>query len=673
MRRPAPLLLALFVTLAAAQSAPAATLAYAGNGKPRAIDTAPGPEAARYVVPARDEPPLSAAQRLALVRAHVKYVFVIYQENRSFDSYFGTWPGADGIYSQPPARTPGFVQPLQLPDGRWTTISPFRIGPAEFAADTDDIDHSHPLMLRKLHVVAGVPRMDRFALTEERKYSPHGAPSLRALQFGELAMAHEDCDTVPILWHYADRFALFDRIFQTIAGPSTPGNLSIIAAQTGVTQWARHPDQAFKGDGAKGPGMPVVDDADPFWGSPYDPNAPAQRMPYNPHDTAKTAAHRDDVQDNLTFASLPLTLQGGSLDHVARQDTRPASDLADVRGDVRAISARGQRSVDWRWYQAGYGAPTPAGTDPEDAEGRHASYVTHHNGPQYFGYIANNPALRAHLADLSRFFGDLRDGRLPAAGGVFYLKGGYRNDFGLKPADPDPRVQARFLGDDDHPQYSDAQISEILVARAINAIAASRYWKHSAIIVTWDDSEGDYDHVPPPQRATGPDGRWLGNGPRVPLLLISPYARVHAVIHASGNTASVVKFVDRVFDLPPLATLPDELEGRKLGDLHFHLHGLGPEDALTPDVTDLLGAFDAARLAGRAAPLPASYAEVPQAWTEQLPGAIGLDCKTLGIVPVDRQLGITTTLPPQFNPRPKTTPTPTPAPAPAPASATPRE
>ncbi|OYV66834.1 MAG: hypothetical protein B7X09_02855, partial [Acidiphilium sp. 21-66-27] len=540
MHRPAPLWLDLFVTLAAAPSAPAATRAYAGDDRPRTIDTAPGPGVAPYVVPTRVEPHLSTAQRLALLRAHIRYVFVIYQENRSFDSYFGTWPGADGIYSQPPARTPGFVQPLQLPDGRWTTISPFRIGPAEFAADTDDIDHSHPLMLRKLHVVHGVPRMDRFALTEERKYSPQGAPSLRALQFGELAMAHEDCDTVPILWHYADRFALFDHVFQTVAGPSTPGNLSIIAAQTGVTQWARHPGAAFKGDGAKGPGVPVVDDADPLWGSPYDPTPAAQRMPYNPHDTAKTAAHRDDVQDNLTFASLPLTLQGGDLDHVALQDTRPASDLADVRGDVRAISTRGQRTVDWRWYQAGYGAPTAAGADPEDAEGQHASYVTHHNGPQYFGYIANNPALRAHLADLSRFFGDLRDGRLPAAGGVFYIKGGYRNDFGLKPADPDPRVQARFLGDDDHPQYSDAQISEILVARAINAIAASPYWKHSAIILTWDDSEGDYDHVPPPQRATGPDGRWLGNGPRVPLLLISPYARVHAVIHAPGNTASVV-------------------------------------------------------------------------------------------------------------------------------------
>ncbi len=659
MEKPLAALVCTALCLAVALPVSArSALAYAGNGAASRVDAAAPPAVARFEVPAAAEPRLTPARKLALLREHIRYVFVIYQENRSFDSYFGTWPGADGIYSQPPARTSGFVQPLQLPDGRWTKISPFRIGPAEYAADTDDIDHSHPLMLRKMHVVAGVPRMDRFALTEERKYSPSGRPSLEALQFGELAMAHEDCDTVPILWNYADRFALFDHVFQTIAGPSTPGNLSIIAAQTGVTQWARHPDEAFEGDGAKGPGVPVVNDSNPFWGSPYDPTPPALRMPYNPHDYAKTSKNRADVQDNLTFASLPLTLQGGSLPAVARQDRRPAGDLRDLHADITAIGRRGQRTVDWRWYQEGYGAPTPVGADPEDAEGRHASYVTHHNGPQYFGYIANNPALRAHLADLSRFFADVHNGRLPAAGGVFYIKGGYRNGFGLKPANPDPRVQARFLGDDDHPQYSDAQISEILVARAINAIAASRYWKHSAIIVTWDDSEGDYDHVPPPQRARGPDGKWLGNGPRVPLLLISPYARVHAVVHAAGNTASVVKFVDRVFDLPPLATLPDELEGRKLGELRFHLRDLGPEDALTPDVTDLLGAFDDARLAGKAAPLPASYAEVPRAWTEQLPGALGLDCKAIGITPVDRQLGIRTPLPPWFNPRPKTTPTP---------------
>ena len=79
------------------------------------------------------------------------------------------------------------------------------------------------------------------------------------------------------------------------------------------------------------------------------------------------------------------------------------------------------------------------------------------------------------------------------------------NLFNLKPVDPDTTVQKNFLGDDDHPAYSDAQISEAMVAEAINKIAASPYWSQSAIIITWDDSEGDYDHVQPPLRTYGPD------------------------------------------------------------------------------------------------------------------------------------------------------------------------
>jgi len=64
-------------------------------------------------------------------------------------------------------------------------------------------------------------------------------------------------------------------------------------------------------------------------------------------------------------------------------------------------------------------------------------------------------------------------------------------------------VQKNFLGDDDHPAYSDAQISEAMVAEAINKIANSPYWSQCAIIITWDDSEGDYDHVQPPLRTYG--------------------------------------------------------------------------------------------------------------------------------------------------------------------------
>ena len=69
-------------------------------------------------------------------------------------------------------------------------------------------------------------------------------------------MAYEDCDTVPLLWGYADKFVLFDNIFQTMTGPSTPGNLAIIGAQSGQTQWALHPDLGYTDNGGFRSGCP---------------------------------------------------------------------------------------------------------------------------------------------------------------------------------------------------------------------------------------------------------------------------------------------------------------------------------------------------------------------------------------------------------------------------------
>src|SRR5208337_766927 len=103
----------------------------------------------------RPEPVLSQEELVSLIQQNIKYVFVIYQENRSFDSYFGTFPGANGLYSQPASQTAGFVQTLVNTDGSTGTISPFRIGPNEYAADTDDIDHSHTRTVAKMDVQSG--------------------------------------------------------------------------------------------------------------------------------------------------------------------------------------------------------------------------------------------------------------------------------------------------------------------------------------------------------------------------------------------------------------------------------------------------------------------------------------------------------------------------------------
>ncbi len=606
----------------------------------------------KYRIPGEGAP-MATDQLVSLVRQKIKYVFVLYQENRSFDSYFGTFPGAEGLFTNPPAQTPGFVQKIVNTDGSFSTISPFRIGPAQYAADTDDIDHSHPRIVAKMDVQNGVPQMDQFAVTEEKKYSPNGNPSLKAKQFGELAMAYEDCDTVPLLWAYADKFTLFDHIFQEMTGPSTPGNLAIIGAQTGVTQWALHPNQAYTDNGASAPGVPVLNDNDPFWGSQNDPSI--IKMPVNPGDFSNGKEYGTAI--NLTFATLPLTLQGGNLKAVTATDADPEGDLGDVQDDVNFITKLNQTQTPFGWYEEGYDREvTDPNAGPTDASGTHASYVTHHNGPQYFGYISNNPQMSSQLHGLGDFFNALSAKSLPASGGVFYVKGGFQNTFSLVPTDPDPKVRANFLGDDDHPGYSDAQISEVMIARAINAIAQSPYWSQSAIIVTWDDSEGDYDHVPPPVRAYGPDGSPITNGPRVPFLLISPYSRTHYVSTQPGSQSSVVKFIDTVFGLPPLALLPDEMLGRLIGQSLTGQTGLGPEDALTDGITDLLDGFSPARLLGNAPPLPPDYVVVPDPLLLALPQATGYGCADLGIVPTDRDLGIVNTVPADFNPRPSTNP-----------------
>lgn len=598
-----------------------------------------------------DPPQLTKAQLTALIRKKIKYVFVLYQENRSFDEYFGTFPGANGPFSKWPDRPSSFDQPVINTQGATVMVHPFRIGPAEYAADLDDMSHSHQALLAKMHIVNGVPQMNRYALTEEKRFFKSGKPSLKAMQMGELTMAYMDCDTIPLLWRYASRFVLFDHIFQEMIGPSTLGNITIIAAQTGMTQWVLHPDEAFRG----GVGVPVLGDDDPFWGSQLDPTPKADKMPVNPRDIKNGKEY--GTQLNLTFASLPLTLWGERLQSVTKSDRHPRWDLSDVKQDVQYITNRKRAPVTFGWYQEGYGTGHYDPDDgPLDAYGLHASYVTHHNGPQYFGYVSNNSKMRQELHDLTQLFTALDEHTLPKAGGVFFVKGGFRNILHMKPADPDPAVQKKFQGDDAHEGYSDSQISEALLATVINKIARSPYWSESAIIINWDDSEGSYDQVPPPVRVKGPDGTPITDGPRVPLIFISPYARTHVVAHNEGNQASVVKFIDDVFNLPPLALLPDELRARKLGEKEFGEKGLGPQDAITPNVTNLTSAFSVARLLGEKPPLSPAYVEIPERLIHNLPEKTGYGCKALGIVTADRAHHVPNILPPDFNPRPLTDP-----------------
>lgn len=511
--------------------------------------------------------PAPKQQLITNLRTHIHHVFVVYQENRSFDSYFGSFPGADNL-ATPEARAHGFRQ--WDPLGH-TWITPFLLK----AADSEDANHSREALIAK----SDHGRMDDFVSYEEK--NPLATPQL-ARQIGILTMAHEDCTTVPFLWMYAHRFALYDHIFQAMYGPSTPGNIDLIAGQTGQTQAARHPDEAFRSIFT--PGEPVVNDENPGFG------------PYAFPSQAKGVHQMDQ-----TYATLMLSLSG-------RNASEAKVDSDDIKDDIGELARLNHKAIPWAWYQEGFG--NGEGDD-------HPAYIPHHNAPQYFGYIRKNAPMWRGEHDLLDFFPTVENGELPPKSVVF-IKGGMKNPFGWKPADP---LARGILGDDDHPGYSDSQLSESLVAKVVNAVARSKYWQDSVIIVIWDDSEGFYDHVPPPQFEPCPDKHPCGDGPRVPLILISPYAKSGGIISNPGDHASFAKFLDVLFQLPPLASLPDEKPYLPEG----------PRDT-NPRLTNLLGGFDPARLAGKRPPIAAAEAEIPDSVVNHFPPA--MTCADTGVTPV---------------------------------------
>ena len=631
---------------------------------------------AAHVVSRAAEPFLTHPQKLALMRQDIKYVFVLFQENRSFDQHFGTFPGANGLF--PAASQPGYAQKIVNTDGSVGTISPFKIPNSVvntaganvplYPADTDSVDHSHTGIVNSIHyisgdVAGGITLSDRYALNEEglttdasgnivsrstgAPLSSLPPPTTAQKQKGELVMSHLDCDTIPFLWQYADRFTMFDNFHMTVTGPSTPNAIAMIAGQSGLTQWALHPSEAtINTNGtslASSGGEPIVGDAGPFAGSNLDQST--VKPPYGPNDESpKTPAL------NQTYASLPLSFMGSDINKVIQYDENPALDLTDVQNDIATISAKNM-PVNWGWYQEGYDH------EPTDGTGAttNATYITHHEGPQYFGYLGDNTrVLGNNLHGLADFYAAVSARKLPGHG-VYYVRGGYGNNDGLVPQDPTASIQANFAGSDDHPGYSDAQIAESLLADSVNAIANSPYWAHSAIIITYDETDGLYDHVPSDIRVNDSFGNPLSGGPRIPAIVISPYASVHAISSKYAEHSSVIKFINELFDLVPLQNLPDEAKAKAIGAKTIEPN-MGPVDA-EPYISDMFEAFDNARLSGSVAPLQASYAMIAPTTVHTLPHYNGEGCYTLNIVPTDYVSGKLQDPPPaDFNPRPSSSP-----------------
>src|SRR4051794_38471902 len=180
----------------------------------------------------------------------IEHLVVIFQENVSFDHYFGTYPHAantDGTPFTPAAGTPG-VNGLEQ-DGLLTSNpngdNPQRLTPAQ--AVTCDQDHDYTAEQQAFNGGA----MDRFIPFTN-------VDTCTGPQFSEpgLVMDYYDGNTVTALWNYAQRFAMSDNSYDTNFGPSTPGALHLISGQTGGG--GNHaPTRRPAGLVAPGPGTPA--------------------------------------------------------------------------------------------------------------------------------------------------------------------------------------------------------------------------------------------------------------------------------------------------------------------------------------------------------------------------------------------------------------------------------
>ena len=217
------------------------------------------------------------------------------------------------------------------------------------------------------------------------------------------------------------------------------------------------------------------------------------------------------------------------------------------------------RNISWGWFEGGF-APTGTnsagyevcGSEHENIGGNEVQdYVPHHDPFEYYKSTANPkhlpPSSEAaightdqanHQYDLSDFYETVKDGNLPS---VSFLKAAAYQDA--------------------HPGYSDPLDEQAFLVNTINQIEQSKYWRSTAIVITYDDSDGWYDHqvspivngsdtsadaaiCTPVPVTLGSYSYRCGFGPRLPLVVISPYTRANYVSDKLTDQASVTSFIE---------------------------------------------------------------------------------------------------------------------------------
>ena len=186
-----------------------------------------------------------------------------------------------------------------------------------------------------------------------------------------------------------------------------------------------------------------------------------------------------------------------------------------------------EKNISWAWYAGGWNDALAGHPDP--------LFQFHHQPFAYFANTADGkPAKAEHLKDEQDFLDSLKNGTLPAVSFVKPL--GQNNE---------------------HPGYATELAGQQHVADLVKAVQDSPYWKDTAIIITYDENGGRWDHMAPPA-----GDRW-GPGTRVPTIVISPFAKKGTVDHTVYDTTSLLRTIEVRWNLQALGT-----RDARVNDLH---------------------------------------------------------------------------------------------------------
>ncbi len=444
----------------------------------------------------------------------IQHLVVIFNENATFDHYFGTYPHA----ANPPGE-PQFTPRPGTPSVNGLTETLLRDNPN--ADNPERLDRAQALTCDQDHHYKAEQEAYDGGLVNQFVQHTAGeeCDGTEPGPTGEnktTVMDYYDGNTVTALWNYAQYYSLEDNSFETQFGPSTPGHLNLISGETGGAT-ETEPKNSSVANGS------LIANAYPM----YD-------------DCVKSGE----------------VLPGGVSEKVNRitMSGKNVGNLLNVK------------NVTWGWFQGGF---TPTARNAEgiaECKASHANigaaksysdYVAYHEPFQYYESTANPHHLPPtsldavghsdqanHQYDLSYFTTALDEDNLPA---VSFIK---------------PSAY-----EDGHPGYSDPLDEQRYLVETINAIEQSPEWSSTAIIIEWDDSDGWYDHVAPPivrpsaspqDALNGPEKCGTvpnpppanyqpdrcGYGPRLPMLVISPWAKENYVDSTLTDQSSILRFIE---------------------------------------------------------------------------------------------------------------------------------